>query len=967
MSYPVKTVKKLIEVALPLDAINAAAAREKSIRHGHPSTLHLWWARRPLAAARAVIFAQLVNDPSGRWELENPGKLPPNHLKASWAAKRKQLFKIIEDLVIWENTTNEDVLERARNEIKKSWREVCDLNKKHPHASELFNPDTPPALHDPFAGGGAIPLEAQRLGLEVYASDLNPVAVLINKAMIEIPIIFSGRRPIGPIPQGETPPIMQDAWKGASGLAEDVRRYGECMKSKAKKTLESLYPEIEITKDMALTRPDLCPLVGEKLTIIAWIWARTIKSPNPAFRDSETPLASTFILSSQKGREAYIEPILCGKSFHFEVKVGNIPSYAKDGTKLSQGSFKCIFSNTPFKYEYIDAEASLGNMSKRMMAIVADSKLGRVYLSPDPTQEELEKKAVPEWKPLSKCRGTFASNAQGRKYGFETFGDYFTSRQLKALSTLSSLLPEFIDSATKDAIQSGYSTDTKKLESGGQGAFAYGEAIGVYLSLAISKITNITSSMATWMNDRGAFRETFARQGIPMTWDFVEANPFADTGGSFGTTIGKIAMAITNFPASGFGLSIQSDAQSQSISSGKVISTDPPYYDNIGYSDLSDYFYVWLRHCLNTVYPTLFTTVVTPKKEELIASHYRHESKANAEIFFMQGMSLAMQRLLLLSHPEPPITIYYAFKQSETEESGGTASTGWETFLEAVIQSGLSITGTWPMRTEGAGRLIAKDTNALASSIILVCRRRPEDAPTASRREFIRELNIVLPDALEEMIHGTDTGKSPVAPVDLSQAVIGPGMGVFSKYSAVLEADGSRMSVRTALQLINKYFLENDFDPETQWCLKWFEQNGWKEGVFGQADDLSRALGTSVDGVAETGVIESGGGKVRLLRPSEYPTDWDPHKDKRIPIWETLHHLIRSLRTDGETQTGRLLGAVKNQIEGVRLLAFRLYTLCERAGWADDARTYNELMTSWTAVETAAGQVKIADRQGELF
>jgi putative DNA methylase len=968
MTHPVRCVKKLIEVALPLDKINEASSREKSIRHGHPSTLHLWWARRPLATARAVIFSQLVNDPSGRWELEHAGQIPPNYLKASWAAKRKQLFGIIEELVKWESTTNEEVLERARVEIRRSWRESCDLNKDHPQAAELFNPDNLPGLHDPFAGGGAIPLEAQRLGLEAYASDLNPVAVLINKAMIEIPPKFAGKHPVGKLPEGETALGVQDKWPGATGLAEDVRRYGAWMRSEAQKRIGHLYPTVIVTKEMASSRPDLTNMVGDELTVIAWIWARTVRSTNPAFSHVEVPLASTFILSSKAGKESYVEPVVNGETYRFVVKTGAPPDVALDGTKAhGRGSnFRCLVSGAVIGGDYIKSEGKAKRIGQRMMAVVAEGTKGRVYLDPTEVMERLALSVESSWIPS----GDVPARLTGGTcvpYGLSTWDKLFTARQLVALTMFSDLVLEAIERVRVDTIEAGCLVGNSGLDDEGTGALAYAQAVGVYLAMAVSKVANIGSSIATWMNDRGAFRETFARQAIPMTWDFVEANPFANAGGSLETAFEKIFMAITTLPAKLSAHVSQWDAQTQTISNNKAISTDPPYYDNIAYADLSDFFYVWLRKSLKGVFPTLFSTVAVPKSEELVATKYRHGTRAKAEAFFLDGMTAAMHSLAIQAHPEMPVAIYYAFKQSETETDEGTASTGWETFLEAVLRAGFTLTGTWPMRTEGSGRLIAKGTNALASSIILVCRRRSDDATSASRREFLRELNLVLPEALERMVHGTADGTSPIAPVDLSQAVIGPGMEVFSKYSAVLEADGSKMSVKTALRLINRYFAANDFDNDTQWCLKWFEQNGWKQGAFGQADDLSRAMGTSVAGVAEAGVIESGGGFVRLLRPVEYPRDWNPRTDTRNPIWETLHHLIRSLRVDGETATGRLLGAVKGQIEGVRLLAFRLYTLCERAGWSEDARTYNELMTSWTAVETAAGQVREPDKQGELF
>jgi putative DNA methylase len=953
--HTIKSPRKLIEVALPLDAINTACAREKSIRHGHPSTLHLWWARRPLAAARAVIFAQLVNDPG----YQQGGGFKYGKNKKEAAIERKRLFKIIEDLVLWENTTNEEVLERARAEIRRSWQEVCELNKDHPQATELFNPDKLPALHDPFAGGGAIPLEAQRLGLEAYASDLNPVAVLVNKAMIEIPPKFAGRPPVSLLQsrQGAKKKELdlEREWPGATGLAEDVRYYGAWMREEAQKRIGHLYPPVEITAAMAKERPDLKPLVGQKLTVIAWLWARTVKSPNPAFSHVDVPLATTFILFSKEGKEAYVKPFVEGEHYRFAVKVGVPPSNAEDGTKAKGrgANFRCIVSDSPIGGAYIKAEAQAGRMGAKLLGVVAEGGRSRVYLSPTADMEAVAFSAAPSWKPdvdfFQQALGFRVGN-----YGMTKWSDLFTKRQLVALTSLCDLVEGTRERVHKAALAAGMPDDKLGLEAGGTLATAYADAVSVYLAFAVSKVANIGSSIASWMNDRGAFRETFARQAIPMVWDFVEANPFADAGGSLETALEKGAMSIHALPGRGEAYAVQSNASTQTISRGKVVSTDPPYYDNIGYADLSDFFYVWLRRALRPVYPSLLATITVPKTEELVATPARHGGKEKAEKFFLEGMTQAMTGLAHQSHPAAPITIYYAFKQAETDSESGTASTGWETFLEAVNRSGLQLSGTWPARTEGAGRMRGQDSNALASSIILVCRKRPADAPSISRREFIRELNGVLPEALDEMTKGSGDERSPVAPVDLSQAIIGPGMAVFSKYAAVLEADGSPMSVRTALQLINRFLAEDDFDADTQFCLHWFEQHNWNEGVFGEADVLARSKSTSVDAMKEAGVLQSGSGKVRLLKWAEYPTDWDPRTDKRTPVWEALHHLIRALKQGGESASGALLAALGGKAEAVRQLAYRLYTLCERLGQAEDARAYNELITSWTGIETAA-------------
>lgn len=958
---PIKTPKKLIEVALPLDAINVAAAREKSIRHGHPSTLHLWWARRPLAAARAVIFAQMVNDPGYERHLGRG----VNKEKA--AIERERLFKIIEDLVQWENTNNEDVLGRAREEIWKSWRETCALNKGHPQAAELFNPDTLPAFHDPFAGGGALPLEAQRLGLESYASDLNPVAVTINKAMIEIPPRFAGRAPVGPRIPGDKQGKLAEDWSGAKGLAEDVRRYGAWMRAEAEKRIGHLYPKIEVTAGMVVERPDLKPLLGQKLTVIAWLWARTVKSPNPAFSHAEVPLASTFVLSSKAGKEAYVEPVVEGDGYRFTVKVGAPTEAAKAGTKAAGrgANFQCVLSGSPIGGDYIKAEGQAGRMGARLMAIVAEGVRGRVYIAPTEEHEEIAQQAHPNWKPS----GDVPARLTGGTcvpYGLKEWGDLFTPRQLVALTTFSDLVQEAIEKCRQDALTAGLADDGTGLDAGGSGATAYAQAVGVYLGFALSRSVDRGSTICSWDSSpkMEALRNTFARQALPMTWDFAEGNPFSESSGNWLNNVDWGAKAVVSFPAIASGSVTQSDAQSQTISKNKLVSTDPPYYDNIGYADLSDFFYVWLRKSLKPIFPGLYATLAVPKAEELVATPYRHGTKEKAETFFLDGMTRAIHNLAEQAHPAFPVTIYYAFKQAETKGDAGTSSTGWETFLDAVIRAGFAISGTWPMRTELGNRMIGAGNNALASSIVLVCRKRDADAATVSRREFIRELNAVLPEALMDMTRGGIN--SPVAPVDLSQAIIGPGMAIFSQYAAVLEADGKSMSVRTALQLINRFLAEDDFDHDTQFCLHWFEGQGWATGKYGEADVLARAKGTSVAGLSDAGVVESGKGDLRLLKWAEMPRDWNPETDTRVPVWEALHQMIRALNQDGETAAGALLARMPARAEPIRALAYRLYTLCERKGWAEDARAYNELITAWSGVERGASEAGHVGSQGSL-
>ncbi len=966
MSYPIKSPRKLIEVALPLDIINAAAIREKSIRHGHPSTLHLWWSRKPLAAARAVLFAQLVNDPG----YQQGGGFKYGINKKDAAVERRRLFKIMEDLVLWENTTEEVVLERARAEIRRSWREVCELNKDHPQAAELFQPTKLPAFHDPFAGGGTIPLEAQRLGLDSYASDLNPVAVIINKAMIEIPPKFAG-----------TPPVNRELeiqikrelfctreWKGAQGLAEDVRYFGQWMRDEAENRIGHLYPKVEITAELANSRPDLKPLLGQKVSVIAWLWARTVKSPNPAFSHVDVPLASSFVLSAKTGRGAYLQPVIEGDRYSFNVVPSAPPAEAKNGTQLSRGAhFRCILSNIAIEGNYVKAEGRAGRMGAKMLAMVAATPEGRVYLPPTKEMENAAYIVKPTWKPDTSLPDD-QRNFWTCNYGLTTFGDLFTQRQLVALGTFCDLIEEVRERVKREAITAGLPDDVIPIAIGGRGAEAYADAIAVFLAFALSRSADRGSSLSSWDSSRDSMRNTFVRQALPMMWSFAEGNPFSESSGNWMNNVEWVAKSIKSLPACGCGYAQQGDATIQGMSKGKVISTDPPYYDNIAYADLSDFFYLWLRRSLKPIFPELFATLAVPKTEELVATPYRHGSKAKAEAFFLDGMTRAMHRLAEQAHPAFPVTIYYAFKQSETDSEAGTFSTGWETFLEAVMRSGLQLSGTWPMRTELSNRMAGSGTNSLASSVVLVCRKRSTEAAIISRREFIRELNGVLPEALDEMTKGAGGEHSPVAPVDLSQAIIGPGMAVFSKYAAVLEADGSPMSVRTALQLINRFLAEDDFDADTQFCLHWFEQHGWGEGAFGDADTLSRGKGTSVDGMQQAGVLQSGGGTVRLFKWTEYPGDWDPRTDTRTPVWEALHQLVRALKQGGEPASGALLVALSGKAEAVRQLAYRLYTLCERLGKAEDARPYNELITSWTGIESAAASIsKPTDVQGTLF
>jgi len=947
MNKTVTTKKKLIEVALPLDAINKASAREKSIRHGHPSTLHLWWARRPLAAARAVIFAQMVDDPSSC-----PDLFPTEKAQEK---ERQRLFNIIEELVLWENTTNEEVLERARAEIWQSWRRACAENVDHPRAKELFNRHKLPAFHDPFAGGGSLPLEAQRLGLEAYASDLNPVAVLINKAMIEIPPKFAGCSPVNPETRAERT-LLEKQWRGAQGLAEDVRYYGKWMRDEAEKRIGHLYPKVEVTEEMATDRQDLKPLVGRKLTVIAWLWARTVKSPNPAFAHVDVPLVSTFMLSTKPGKEAYVEPIIEGESYRFTVKVGKPKNEesVKNGTKLSRGAnFQCLMSGTPIAPDHIYGEANAGRMGSMLMAIVAEGERGRLYVPPTAKMEAIAREAQPEWKPeiaMPENPRWFSPPL----YGLTTFGDLFTPRQLVALTTFSNLVQEARERMLCDALAAGLPDNGKSVADGGTESVAYPDAVSLYLAFCVDKMTDTNTSLCSWQVDPPRLRATFGRQALPMVWDYAEANIFGDAAGDFGRCVQSLAEVLDKQGLAVKGAAYQQDAQSLAVDRPRLFSTDPPYYDNIGYADLSDFFYVWLRRSLKPVFLELFATVAVPKAEELVATPYRHGNKEKAEAFFLDGMTQAMHRLADQAHPGFPVTVYYAFKQSENDGADGTVSTGWETFLDAVIRAGFSITGTWPMRSELATRNVGRGTNALASSIILVCHPRLPETSTATRREFVTVLKAELPIALAHLQRGN------IAPVDLAQAAIGPGMAIYTRYAKVLDAEGKPLSVRDALTLINQALdevlaeQEGDFDADSRWALAWFEQSGFAEGDFGVAETLSKAKNTSVSGMVQAGILASKAGKVRLLKPGELPATWDPATDSRLTGWEIVHHLIRVLEAGGEGTAAQLVAMLGSKAETARELCYRLYTICERKKRATEALSYNGLVQSWPEITRLA-------------
>lgn len=908
---------KLIEVALPLEAINRESAREKSIRHGHPSTLHLWWARRPLAAARAMLFAQLVDDPSARPDLY-PGE-------EEQKAARQKLFDLIEEMVPWEATREERIMRKVREKIAES------------------NGDGPlPPVLDPFAGGGTIPLEAHRLGLQAHASDLNPVPVVINKALIEIPPRWAGSKPVSP-----TADLRTNHWPGASGLAEDVRQYGKWMRQQAQTRIGAHYPKAKLED-------------GGEAPVIAWLWARTVTCPNPAC-GVEMPLVTTWWLSKKKDRPRWINPVVEGKNFRFEIHDG--PEGPPDPPKQGRGAkFTCLVCGDLTNDGYIKAEGVAGRIGARLLATVAEGKRRRIYLE---ATEEHERAAaverpgdVPEQMLAEDPRNIWCVN-----YGLISVDRLFTNRQLLALTTVSDLVGEARERVEADARNAGMG-EVKAAE--------YGKAVALYLGFLVSAVADDLSTICSWRTSHGtgATRSTFARQALPMVWDFAESNPFAGAAGDLETAAVSIGRTIDALPAAIPGSAQQADARTVDLSAGPVISTDPPYYDNIGYADLSDFFYVWLRRSIGDIYPEVMSTILTPKEPELIASPYRHGgSWEKAEDYFEQGFVETFTHMRVGHHPDYPLVVYYAFKQAESDDEDGIASTGWETMLNGLIQAGWSVTGTWPVRTERSGRSIGIGTNALASSVVLACRPRHVTAGSTDRRGFLRALRSELPDKLRKLQEGN------LAPVDLPQSAIGPGIAVFSRYAKVTEPDGSAMRVRTALGLINDVLAEvlneqeGEFDKDTRWAIRWFEQFQWVKGAFGDAETLAKAYNVSVKGLQDAQITKSGDSKVWLVAPADLPESYDPESDARISVWEAAMHLSRVLEGKGAKSglgpAGELLAGIRRRAEfdedTIRDLAHLLYSICDRRRWSESGQRFNNLASAWSDLQTEA---RAAEKRG---
>jgi len=958
-SQPVPLRRKLIEVALPLEAINRESVQEGWIYKGNPSATHKWWAQRPFAAAGAVLFAQLVDDPIS-WPQEFP-------TTEKQARERRRLFGVIERLATWKLRPDTQVLDAARLEIARSHARASRSAKAKKILAKKVTPEVVneylatelPSVHDPFAGGGTIPLEAQRLGLRAIATDLNPVAILINKALIEIPPRFAGRPPVNPDARASN---VAGTWTGIRGLAEDVRYYGAWIRQEARNRIGHLYPDVELPNDQG----------GGKADAIAWLWARTVPSPDPAFGGVHVPLVSSFWLSTKQGKETWLKPVVDpeAKAWRFDLATGKAPKSAverkriSEGTKTGRGDFRCLLSGSPIPASYVREMGQAGKLGSRLLAIVVEGPRTRGYLPATPAAETASDVPVPDDAP-STVLPEQALGFRIQNYGMKRHRDLFTPRQLVALTTFSDLVAAARERVVADAIGAGASRG-EPLCDGGCDADAYGDAVATYLAFAVDKTVEYCNSLVVWYSKEDRPKGVFTKQALPMVWDFAEINPLGEIGGTLSKSISIVADAIP-CESGPLGRVLQLDAMTLDDSEpARIFSTDPPYYDNVPYADLSDFLYVWLRRSIRKIAPAECATILVPKDAELVAEPARHGGRDGAEAFFLRGMTTAMVRIRERAHPEYPIAVYYAFRQSESGDEG-SRSTGWETFLEAVLAAGLTVDATWPVRSERPTRQRGVGSNALASSIVLVCRKRPLDEGSTTRAEFRRRMKRELPEALRLLQEGN------LAPVDLPQAAIGPGMAIFSRHANVLEPDGRPVTVRTALQLINEaldeYFAEQegDFDPYTRFGLTWYEQHRWDNRPFGEAENVAKARNIAVSGVAEAGFLVAKAGKVRLLKRAELPKEWDPLLDTKATIWEATQHLIKRLETEGgEKAAAHLLARLGPRAQPARDLAYRLYTLCERKKWADDALAYNALVVAWPQLQRLAEE-RPEPQQGVLL
>ena len=899
-----------------MQVISAEGAREKTGgRLGHPSELHLWWSRKPLTTARAVLWASLVDDPSA-----HPDRFPTEE---DQKLERKRLFGILERLVVWENSNDPEVLAEARAEIEKS----CEG-------------DLPNVL-DPFCGGGTTPLEAQRLGLPSFGGDLNPVAVLISKAMVEIPPRFAGLPAVNPETQSGS---SLKTWQQAQGLAEDIGYYGRWMRDRAFERIGHLYPKAALPAEQG----------GGEATVIAWLWVRTVRSPDPSW-GGHVPLVSSWVLRKARKNKpvVWVEPVVdrSNRTVSYRVREGGDPP---EGT-LGRTAAICVATGTPMPRDYIKQEALENRLSTQLVAIVAEGRPGRKYLDPVVIPEV----ARPEGAPSA----SLSTNSQymgAPLYGMDTTDSLFTDRQLTALFTFSELAREVHPVVEEHARTAGLADDGMRLRDGGSGAVAYADAVVTYFAFVIDRCADKWASLVPWQAGGEKVGQVFNRQAIPMVWDYAEVNPFSSSTANWVGILNRVIQAVVGLPNTGTGIIRQRDVRQrlEEVDS-PLICTDPPYYDNVPYADISDFFYVWLRHNLADIWPEEMATILTPKSEELVANPYRAGSKEAARMHFEGGMAEVLDRIAACQHPEFPATIFYAFKQQETK-AGNTASTGWETFLQGLVNAGIQVTTTWPLRTEKKSRMRAMSSAALASSVVIACRPRPEDAPVATLQEFRSALRAELSDRVRLL------QEQAIAPVDMAQSAIGPGMEVFSRYARVLRADGNKLEVRDALVLINEALgevlseEEAELGANTRWALTWYEQYGFEPGPFGDAETLSKAKNTSVEGAVRAGIAGSKAGKVWLLNWEVYDLDWIPAHDDTLTDWEIAMHLMVRLEYSVSAAADLLRQVSGAAADRARRLVYLLYQAADRKGRTSDAAAFNSLVRAWFDIARQA----VADHRG---
>jgi putative DNA methylase len=692
------------------------------------------------------------------------------------------------------------------------------------------------------------------------------------------------------------------------------------------------------------------------------------------------PLVSSFLLSRMANNKAWVEPLIdpaAPDGWRFKVRTGALSKAEeerlKKGTKAGRGTnFECVLTGSTISPDYVRNEGLAGRLGTRLMAIVAEGQRSRMYLAPTRKHEEIAASAVPgDTNGLDVEMPNNARWFSGPGYGIKRYVDIFTPRQLVALTTFSDVVAVAREKVLADAHVARMANDKTPLHAGGVGATAYAEAIATMLAFNVTSVANSLSQVCTW--DSGGpgwgtkVRNTFSRQALPMTWDFAEIGPFSGNSGSFEINLDYIVKSISSLQAKTHGNVACLDATTNIYSIPYIVfSTDPPYYDNIGYADLSDFFYIWLKRSLSGIWPELFRRLTTPKAEELIATPYRHGSKEAAEAFFIRGMGEAVSAMRKAATDGEPLTIFYAFKQSEVGEDGVT-SAGWASFLQAIVDAGLGVDGTWPMRTELSNRMIGKGANALASSVVLVCRKRTAHARVVARAEFIRTMRRELPEAID------DIRKAGVGPVDMQQSVIGPGMGVFTRFTKVLEDDDTAMTVKTALSVINRVWeeieteLDANFDAETQVALAWFATYGFDTRASGELITLANAKNVPLGALFAAGVFKDLHGRACLMARSDLASDWDPARDNNPTVWECVQHTARVLAAEdgGAEGAASLVARMGPKAREARLLAERLFLISTQKGWASEALVYNQLAQEWAHLEDIAPGVGALARLGE--